>query len=195
MLSHYSGKFVLRVPKGTHQTLAKEAEKRSLSLNSLCLQLLDLGFKAKENTAHPYPHIIKNLQKKFGENLLGILLFGSQVTGNSTANSDVDFLIVLSDEIPLTRSLYSWWDETVSQTGKTLNPQFVHLPQIPSEAGGLWFEISLAHQLLWEKRNHVSKFLEQLQGLMAADRVRRYWSNGHPYWVWRNQHEEHITGE
>ena len=97
------------------------------------------------------------------------------------------------DEIPLTRSLYQWWDDQVLPPDQMIwNPQFVHLPSSAEQAGGLWFEIALAHQILLEKGGKISDLIASLNSLIADDQVRRYWSNGHPYWVWRN-HEKHIA--
>ena len=127
------------------------------------------------------------VKSKWGKNLLGILLFGSQVTGEATASSDTDFLIVLSDEVPLTRSLYRYWDEhLVSDETASINPQFVHLPKSPHETGGLWFEAAMAGEILWDNGGVIRKFLEDVKKRVAADEIRRYWSNGQPYWAWRD---------
>lgn len=192
-MKRYSGKFVLRLSQNLHQKLAEKAEAGAQSLNTYCTQLLHAGFISSLTENQQYSQVVQALTQKFPSELIGILIFGSQVTGQAFATSDTDFLIVLSGKIPLTRSLYQWWDEQIIPPDQMIwNPQFVHLPEIPLKVGGLWFEIALAHQILWEKGHRVSKVMDQLQSVIASDDVRRYWSNGHPYWVWRN-HEKHVA--
>lgn len=191
---NYSGKFVIRMPPKLHQTLSQKAVKENKSLNKICTDLLksalDTSSSQLVDWKNKFEPTIKGLQKKFGDDLLGILLFGSQVSGQATSSSDWDFLIVLQESIPLQRMLYRWWDnqkEFVLQ--EKVNPQFVHLPLSPQKAGGLWFEVSLAYDILWEKSQKISQWMERLKKEIASDKIRRYWSNGHPFWVWKT-HEK-----
>lgn len=203
MSSEYSGKFVVRLPLELHRKLVSEAQKRRQSLNNICVEFLSEGFKKggqSEKIQHKYQNIISMVKNRFGQNLIGILIFGSQISGEATHSSDIDFLIVLSDKISLTRSLYHWWDETTPSESDTLpasdhetiNPQFVHIPSYPHESGGLWFEVAMSHNMLWEKGKRVTKFLDALKEMIDKDQIRRYWSNGHPFWVWK-KHEEQVT--
>ncbi|HEX5037370.1 MAG TPA: toxin-antitoxin system HicB family antitoxin [bacterium] len=186
----FSGRFILRVPNALHGRLAREAGSRRISLNRLCTGLLQAGLERKNEPSRRFDSlspVVKSLKKRFGKDLLGVLVFGSQVTGRATAASDVDLLIVLHDRIPLTRSLYRWWDESVDSVRlpeePVVNPQFVHLPETPEEAGGLWLEIASASEILWDGGARLARTLEGLRDLIARDRFRRYWSNGAPYWV------------
>lgn len=183
----FSGKFVLRIPASLHKSLSAQATQKGWSLNALCTRILEKGLKnGIESSRGMYDRLVKNLRKRFGRDLLGVLLIGSQVSGEATSLSDRDFLIVLSPGVPLSRLFYHWWDDEIRNPGKEQwNPQFVDLPQSPTEAGSIWFECALNHQILWEKGSRVSHFIVQLNNLIAGDEIRRYWSNGHPYWAWR----------
>ena len=187
MNTGYSGKFVVRLPPELHQELAHEARSQKRSLNLVCLNLLSVGLrqeKAGGGRSERYQAVIPLAQKKFGRDLLTLAIFGSQVSGEATPLSDLDFLVVLSRQVPITRSLYRWWDEEVKvPEDEVWNPQFVTLPRSPEEAGGLWLEVAMAQKILWERGQVVSKFLGRLKKTIAKNEVRRYWSNGQPYWV------------
>ncbi len=190
----YSGKFVLRLPTALHGQLAKKGMAEGKSLNKICIDLISLAlqqpFSSSENDPL-YPSVITALQKKFGKELLGVLLFGSQVTGMATEASDVDFLIALSKKIPLTRGLYRWWDEKIEEPADAeWNPQFVNLPVSVESAGSLWFEAATAHKILWENGKRTTQFLDQLKKVIDTDQIQRHWSNGHPFWVWRKSNEK-----
>ncbi len=199
MQGNFSGKFILRSPAELHQRLVQEAYQKGMSLNQICLHFLSEGLdrlKNKEKSFDKYLWILKPLRKYFKEQLLGVILFGSQVTGEATPASDVDFLIVLSPSSPLSRASYRWWDQHIGESrheGKILNPQFVHLPASPRKAGGLWFEVALAYSILWEKGKRISSSLKGIKKIIYNGEIRRFVSHGQPYWVWRND-EKQVAG-
>lgn len=184
-----SGKFVMRLSPAIHESLRREAARRGFSLNSLCEDLLRAGLQQQPSAGagSEYSFLLSPLQKRFGSNLLGIFIFGSQVTGEATASSDIDILVVLDRKVPLNRSLYRWWDQqmTAKLRGHVINPQFVHLPPVPEGAGGLWLEVALVHERVWEKGRQVSAFLRKLKQKIGEDAARRHLYQGQPYWVWR----------
>lgn len=186
-----SGKFVLRLSPGLHDSLRLEAKRRGVSLNGLCENFLQGGLRQRADTdsGGECGFLLVPLQKRFGRNLLGIFIFGSQVTGEATASSDIDLLVVLDRKVPLDRSLYRWWDQSLmaKPRGYVINPQFVRLPQVPEGVGGLWLEVALAHERVWEKGRQVSAFLGKLRQRIAQDKVRRHLYQGQPYWVWREE--------
>ncbi len=196
MEPNFSGKFVLRLPAELHKRLNAEAKKQGQSLNNICLKFLSQGLdpkKENKGSGQKYRGILKMLKQHFKAQLLGILIFGSQISGEATASSDVDFLIILSSSIPLTRSLYSWWDKKIggiAHPKEELNSQFVHLPTSPLQAGGLWFEVALAHEILWERGSCISSFLKGLKGMISEGEVRRFTSHGQPFWVWRENEKQ-----
>lgn len=182
-----SGKFVLRISPQLHRQLAREASRLGISLNQLCSNLLEKnpnleGLKRERfNFLDPILHETK---QRFGKDLVGVAVFGSQVTGQATTGSDLDLLIVLALTVPIYRPLYSWWDEKITAPGATIvNPHFVHLPPTPEEAGSLWLEVAIAHEVLWQRENQLGRVITKILDRIASDRLRRYWSNGQPYWV------------
>lgn len=194
MTEKYSGKFVVRIPPPLHENLKHQAGQKGVSLNSLCARFLQEGLKKRpEKTCEAYKALLKKLKSQFGRNLTGLLIIGSRVSGTATASSDRDFLVVLSDAQPLARSLYQWWDEDIPSPKKEQwSPQYVHLPSSPMEAGSLWLETAMMHKIVWEKGSAVTNFITQLMKIIETDQVRRYWSQGHPYWVWRNHEEQNA---
>lgn len=194
MRTEPSGKFVLRVAPEIHGELKVTASRLGKSLNEFCVDLLQKGLHGKTaGKASLLPEgkkITSSLRKKFGRHLLGVLVFGSQARAEADPWSDVDLLIVVDETIPIERPLYRWWDEALEAgLPKSINPQFVRPPSDVREAGGLWFEVALAHEILWEKRGLVSDLLERLKETIASGAVRRYTTQGQPYWVRREDAE------
>lgn len=164
---------------------------KKLSLNQLCVILLHRGLNAKDAGNFPELNpVVKKLKAKFGDKLIGVVLFGSQATGEATASSDIDILIVLDKEIPLTRSLYTWWSDTISWTDGELNPHFVNCPHDASSAGGLWFEVALSGKIVYQKKSSIEQLFIKLNEYIADGNIRRYISNGHPYWVRKEKPDE-----
>ena len=192
-MSH-SGKFVLRLTSQMHRSLAQEAARKGGSLNQFCIQLLQDGLTRQESGSKKFDFltpVIEQLKHHFGGKLMGVVLFGSQVTGKATESSDFDLLIVLDSSEKLARSLYSWWDDEMKfPHDKTINPQFVHRPDSIDQAGGIWFEVAVSSEIVWEDRSKISQFLDKIRRLIASDRVRRFWTNGVPYWVRREESEK-----
>lgn len=187
----HSGKFVIRMPPTLHQKLAKWAMQEGVSLNKVCTQLLESGLRH----THEEPawqraamELLPLLQERFGGKLLGVALFGSQVSGEATARSDLDILIVLDRSIPIHRSLYRWWEEAVPYKREPERaPHFVHLPVKPRTAGSLWFEITLKHKILYQKKRCLDRIFRELQQLIDSAQIRRESVHGHPYWVWTDE--------
>lgn len=191
---NFSGKFVLRIPPDLHKKLTYLAKKNGVSLNILCMRLIKSGLQKREDFIQAFPSLeptMECLRSHFKEEIEGLLLFGSQITGKATEGSDVDLAIVLSQNISLNRSLYRWWDETFPDE-KIINPHFIHLPSSPLEASSLWLEIASASHLLWERGNKIHLFLKRVQSSIQQNESRRYWSHGTPYWI--KSDEESRTG-
>lgn len=194
MKSGFSGKMLLRLDPALHRRLAQRARERRVSVNRLCADLLERGLRHHED--RPWweegaKAVTDLLRRHFGAALLGVAVFGSQVQGSATESSDVDFLIVLSGNEPLQRSLYTWWDHEVHWEGPSeASPQFVHLPENSGTAGGIWLEAALASRILWERGRSLSSMLDALRRMIEAGAVRRFWNNGQPYWVRRGDEEQ-----
>ncbi len=197
MKADYSGKFVLRVSPDLHRRLNQEATAHHRSLNYLCVDLLkkaldeDLLLGKDSDHFQKYQPVVVQLRKKFKSSLLGVLIFGSQVTREATSSSDVDLFVVVDASVPIQRSLYRWWDEEVTWKGTAIvNPHFVHVPSSVKEAGSLWFEVALAHEVLWQNERRVPLFLEKLKEAVEDGRIRRHLTQGQPYWVWKDHEKQ-----
>jgi len=120
-------------------------------------------------------------QRVLGEDLLGAVLFGSEARGEARGDSDIDLLLVAGPAVPLTRRLYTLWDEQLADDRHS--PHFVHLPSASSEAGSLWLEAAVEGTVLYDRDGRIGRFLGRLRRAIAAGRLTRKTAYGHPYWV------------
>ena len=179
-----SGRFVLRLPQGIHQALRKEASRRGMSLNAVCQQALEVYVSGNTRFGSGETEtssIVSRIRELLGDALMGVVLFGSAARGESREGSDVDLILVLTQERALARNLYSLWDERFPTT--ELSPHFVHIPASPTDAGSLWLEASVDGVVCYDRDGTVSRFLGRIRRLIASGRLKRRWAYGHPYWV------------
>jgi len=178
-----SGKFVLRLDPETHQSLKEEAKAHGESLNSLCLRKL----KGGANTAVG-SEITDRIVQEFAPE--GLVLFGSVARGEASARSDVDLLIVLPQEVPISRKLYQQWDEVFRHVGDKYSPQFVHLPKTQEVIGSIWLETALDGEILYDEKKLVKSVLIKIRSQIAEGRYLRKVSHGHSYWIRQEPHAE-----
>ena len=205
----YSGKFVVRVTPSLHERLCKSAQSGGVSLNQKCVEFLS---NVNENDVYACKsnatlNVMQDMfcdfldcsviKRAFGSLLLGVVLFGSVSRGESGVTSDVDLLLVISDDVPINRSLYKQWDKEILETlvlensrlnFEVVSPHFVHMKSpcelLCKQVGGLWLEVALDGHVIFEKDKLVSSYLCMLRRRIAEGRYRRKVSNGHPYWVY-----------
>lgn len=188
-MSHYSGKFVLRLSPEMHKTLTQKAKSQQTSLNRLAVKLLQEGLRNRDSEpAHDadIKSLLPLIKNEFKKNLLAVLLFGSVARGEATENSDIDLLIVLQASQPIKRNLYRWWESLPKSGGLPINPHFVHLKASTEKASGIWFEVALDCRFFYQKGRSVEDFLEKLRQQIQSGELERAWSHGHPYWIRRN---------
>ncbi|PIR17768.1 MAG: hypothetical protein COV46_02910 [Deltaproteobacteria bacterium CG11_big_fil_rev_8_21_14_0_20_49_13] len=185
-MKEFSGKFVLRIPLELHKKLANMSISKRVSLNQLCVLLLNRGLGVLEGDSYQeFEPVVKKLKEKFKDKLSGVVLFGSKATGEATESSDIDLLVILDGSVEIDRSLYSWWDDNVIWSDRELNPHFVSQPKDISEVSGLWFEVSISGKIIYQRGMIVDSIFAEIKKFIADGLVRRYISNGHPYWVRR----------
>lgn len=172
-----SGKFVLRISPELHAAFQEEATTLNFSLNELLISKLT----GKSKNLSQSDEILTKVQKNWSP--LAIIQFGSSVRGDSTASSDIDWLIVLDSSIAITRSLYTDWDTKIQNS--KISPQFVHLPLDIRNAGGLWLEVALEGQIITLRDSEAKQVIYELKNLISMGYYQRKWSHGHPYWVKR----------
>ena len=139
------------------------------------------------------PIPMAEIQHLVGAPLLGVLLFGSTARGETRDSSDVDLMIVVDAQLPLTRSLYAGWDQSLDKTGSSrLSPHFVHLPGSAEEAGSLWLEAAVDGIVLFDREGAIARLLRAIRRSMAEGKVQRKSAYGHPYWVRRGKEAAHV---
>ncbi len=181
----YSGKFVLRIPSELHQIVEKKSKELGVSLNHFCKAKLEEALSGKKNE---HSQGVQCLIQEWGENVVGLVLFGSVARGEQTPPSDLDLLIVLNSKIKLSRSLYKIWDLKSAEVfnkefNSKVSPHFIHIPQDTMGAGGLWYEVSIDGIVLWEKNYLISRFLKRIRESILSGSIKRFMTHGHPYWV------------
>lgn len=186
-----SGRFVLRLPSELHQTLKNLAARKAVSLNELCLRAVE-SYVARmganqENHTTGQQQWLKVLQDMLGGSVLGVILFGSTARGEDRGSSDIDLLIVVASDLPLTRRLYTLWEEHLS--GESYSPHFVHMPEDVTMAGSIWFEAAMDGIVLYAVDRRISLFLSRIRRIVAAGRLRRKVAYGHPYWIKREEED------
>lgn len=178
-----SGRFLLRIDPGLHAALRDAAEAAGLSLNEYCARKLALGPGAPD-LAEGARRVVARAAGIAGEGLEAVAVYGSWSRGQAGAGSDVDVLVVVGEEVAVTRDLYRAWDrEPVRWDGREVDPHFVHLPDDAGTAGGLWGEVALDGLVLFERNLRLSRFLTRIRGEIADGRLVRKRVHGQPYWV------------
>lgn len=177
-----SGRFVLRLSGGLHAALRAAARDAGVSLNDYCARKLALP--AADPASPGATVVVERAAALVGEHLVGVVAYGSWVRGDATAASDVDVLIVLHADAPLTRALYRRWDaEPVTWDRRPVEPHFVRLRRGSAPATGLWAEAALDGVVLFERGFAVSKRLAAVRRDIVAGRLVRRLAHGQPYWA------------
>ena len=128
--------------------------------------------------------VVDRAAELFGEGLLGVLAYGSWVRGEATEASDVDVLVVVDANAPLTRALYRQWDaQPMTWEGRPLELHFVRLRRRDAPATGLWAEAALDGIVLFERGLVVSARLAAVRRDIVAGRLVRRLVHGQPYWA------------
>lgn len=177
-----SGRFLVRIDPGLHAALRARAASRGISLNRHCA-----GKLGSPDSELPAPGVgtVRRALEDVGESLLGVVAFGSWARGHPSWESDLDVLLVVGEEVAVSRALYRRWDErpALEWDGHRVEPHFVHLPGEGETPSGLWAEVAVDGLVLFERRLLVSRALAAVRRLIVADRISQRISHGNPYWV------------
>lgn len=178
-----SGRFLLRIDPSLHAALRQAAAARGLSLNTLCAQSLARPM----DTLLDFPAASETLQRAndvVGDALIGMAVFGSWARGEPTDASDVDVLVVVDENVPITRALYRRWDEEpVRWEGRPVDPHFARLPTGRRPPSALWAEVAIDGMVLIERELRLSAHLAAVRRVLAEGRLRRRTVHGQEYWT------------
>ena len=175
-----SGRFVIRMQPGLHAALRETARAAATSLNDYCVRKLALPGVGRPEAAG----VVLRASVIAGARLAGLVVFGSSARGEAGETSDVDVLIVLDPEVPITRELYRRWDTVpLRWDGREVEPHFARLPDPEARISGLWAEVAVDGVVLFERELDLSRRLARIRSRIVGGEVTRRWSNGRSYWV------------
>lgn len=181
--SKASGRFLLRIEPGVHGALREAAAASGMSLNEYCVTKLAVPLSVA-GSGESIARAVTRAAALFADDLIGVVLFGSWVRGEATEESDVDLLVVVEDDVRLTRSLYRRWDrEPVLWEGRPVEPHFVHLPGPEHELIGTWAEVAVDGLVLFERGLEISARLRSIRKKIADGKLVRKTIHGQPYWA------------
>lgn len=173
-----SGKFVIRLSSKLHFELKEESKQAGLSLNEYCVSILK---SRKENSVESFNNkIVTDLVSIYGDKILGIILFGSQARGDAHDDSDFDILVVMNNEVLITRELYRSLPECFDQT---ISIHFAHINDQPSEASSLFLECAIDGKILYDSKNIISTQIEKIRNFIFSGNVKRLVTHGQGFWV------------
>ena len=176
-----SGTFVLRLDPRLHAVLRHEAVAAGTSLNEWCSRSLAAPGAAGLSAA---AEVVVMIRAGLGADLLGVVAYGSFARGELAAGSDVDLLVVLSEGVKITRSLYRQWDGVVpAWEGREIDLHFVHLPDRDDPVSGTWAEAGVCGIVLYDHDLLVSRRLIDIRSRIAGGELTRRMAQGQPYWI------------
>lgn len=176
-----SGRFVLRLPPALHASLRAEAGRSGLSLNEYCLRALA---SPGPDPAGPAAAVAARALERFGDDVVGIVLYGSWARGEATAASDIDVLVVLEPRRAITRALYRDWDQApLRHEGHDVEVHFVTMPGPGDEPGPVWLEAALDGAVVRDRDGRLARYLAGLRRRIAAGGLVRRHAHGQPYWT------------
>lgn len=183
-----SGRFVLRIEPTLHATLREAASRSGLSLNEYCARKLAGGGLGG---TEPAWKAVERASSVLGDDLLGVVVYGSWARGEATELSDIDVLIVLDPRRPIIRDLYRLWDEEPvlwnsgadPERPRRVEPHFVHLPPVGEVPSGTWAEVALDGIVIFDPALVVSRRLVDLRRSIVDGDLIRHEIHGQPYWA------------
>lgn len=173
---------LLRLPASLHRTLAKSAADLDLSFNELCVRRLSAPADSSGLSAVRLL-VVSRARAVFGDRLLGVLVLGSWGRGEAAATSDIDVLIVIAPDTPLTRELYREWDrEPLVFDGRAIDAHFAHPPAAGATPTAVWCEAAVDGLVWHDDTGIIATRLGEVRRTIAEGRVVRAFAHGQPYW-------------
>ncbi len=175
---------LLRLPASLHRTLASAAADDGLSFNEYCLRRLAEPAAPAGGTPSPLRTAIVDAARAIqGERLLGVVMLGSWARGEARAESDIDALLVLDPDVPLTRALYRTWDASAPDVSdRRLDVHFTHPHRPGALPGAVWCEAAVDGVVWFDRDGRIAAALADVRRAIAHGRVVRAVVHGQPYW-------------
>ncbi len=173
---------LLRLPADLHRLLAKAAEAAGLSFNEFCVRRLRTPAQPQQMSA-ARTAVVHRGQAAFGERLVGVLALGSWARGEAAATSDIDVLMVIDRDTPLTRDLYRTWDlHPLAVADRVVDAHFAHPSPTGTTPGAVWCEAAVDGLLWYDRDGQIEQRLAEIRRAIAERRVVRSFAHGQPYW-------------
>jgi hypothetical protein len=178
-----SGRFLLRIEPALHALLKFDAGELGLSLNDFCARKLALPADPSALLGDG-PAVVRRAIALYGPRLVGVVVFGSWAREQAADGSDVDVLVGLDRDVPLTRTLYAAWDEApLRWDGRPVEVHLAHVPADDEAASAVWAEVALDGLVVFERDRRLSARLGLVRREIAAGRFVRRVAQGQPYWT------------
>jgi predicted nucleotidyltransferase len=177
-----SGRFLLRIDPEEHRWLRDAARAAGVSLNEYCARRLAIPAPAGDTGLWA---VAARAWRLLGDELAGVVVFGSYARDAAVQDSDIDLLVVLGEGGRVTRELYRRWDDAgpLRVDGRAVDAHFVSLPGVAAPLTGLWAEVSIDGLVLYDRDLALSRRLAAYRSAIAAGAMERRWAHGQPYWV------------
>lgn len=176
-----SGRFVLRIDPVLHAALREAARRAGVSLNDYCARKLALP---AIGVAVPAAAVVTRAASLLGDDLAGLVVFGSWARDELAEGSDVDVLVIVESRVPIRRGLYRAWDaDPLTWDSRPVEPHFVRLPEAGARVSALWAEVAIDGLVLIDRDLSVSRRLAEIRRRIAAGEIVRRRAYGQPYWV------------
>jgi predicted nucleotidyltransferase len=174
-----SGRFVLRIDPALHGLLRDDAARSGMSLNEYCARRL-----AAQGAVGPAAEVVRRATALCGDQLTGVVAFGSWARDQLADGSDVDILIVVDGATAITRALYTLWEsEPLDWSSRPVQAHFVRLPEPRARISGLWAEAAIEGVVLYDRDLSVARRLVEIRRRIVAGEIVRREIHGQPYWV------------
>jgi predicted nucleotidyltransferase len=151
-----------------------EAHNLGISLNQIVLKRLKNDSPSSLTLA-----LLTKIEKKFSP--IGVIQFGSTVMGKSHDGSDIDLLIVMPSDVPLTKDQYEAWDKL--KINSKFSPHFAHLPKDQNKYSSLWLEVALFGIPVLDSLGVLKKEIYKVKDLISQGKYIRKLTHGQPYWI------------
>lgn len=179
----------LRLEPALIGNLKKLSEKDGLSLNAYCSSALERSISRDIGiVSSRYDSVVRDAKDFFGDHLRAVILFGSKARGDSTSESDTDFLFVVDNEVRIQRATYTNFENSKTLADE-VSIHIVNLPLSYEALSGLWCEIALEGIMLFDKNLNVSGFLLEIRRMILEGVYLARYSHGHRYWTYDSAKE------